>query len=377
MGLTTHEVVQVLDDLNLLDLDGEGPWTSDPHNEDAYEIDWTAANRDVDDELAVSTTAHAWDEVGEELRSRAGQGVRTPTPDVLDAEAWYLPIHFYGPAWGIYIRERAVLEVAAAILTRVDAARRHDRNVIGGVTRAALSALYLHEAFHHKVESFATRLEMVERLPRYVPYSDAVYRKLLGTPDLLEEGLACAEMLRRGDESAYRRWVPLDVRDASREMLRDWIGTLPPGYARGSEFATDVAYLRARNHLSSQVHEAQQYPSRPGGHEWNLAPGIYKGLFDCRTAAYVLVPIGQKPIIPWFNRPPLALSISSRALMKIVEKAGYSLAPGAGKGSHIKMIATGRPPIIIPANRESLSKSVLRNTAVALGLRSVRELGAG
>lgn len=37
-----------------------------------------------------------------------------------------------------------------------------------------MSVLYLHEAFHHKIESLAIRYEIVERARRYIPYTEQV-----------------------------------------------------------------------------------------------------------------------------------------------------------------------------------------------------------
>ena len=49
----------------------------------------------------------------EELRGRMRPGGGTPPPvDILDVEGWYQPIHYFGLAWGIYIREQAVLQLA-------------------------------------------------------------------------------------------------------------------------------------------------------------------------------------------------------------------------------------------------------------------------
>jgi len=44
-----------------------------------------------------------------------------------------------------------------------------------GAVRPSLAIWYLHEMFHHKIESFAIRLEIVERVPRYCHYRKVVY----------------------------------------------------------------------------------------------------------------------------------------------------------------------------------------------------------
>ncbi|MHB1594777.1 MAG: hypothetical protein ACYCU3_11415 [Streptosporangiaceae bacterium] len=294
---------------------------------------------------------------------------------MFDALAWYLPIHSFGYAWAIYVRESAVITLAAAVLSRVDPARREEFDAMHGAVRAGLSILYLHEAFHHKVESFAIRLEVIEHAKRYGPYFREVFGPLrnAGSDDLLEEALACAEIVRRmRSEDVYTRSIPGDVRRAARMMLADWLPTLPPGYRQAPRYIPSPAFDNARNMLSSQIHEARHRPMRRHD-EWMLAPHAYQGLFNYKTVTHVVVPIGAEPIIPWFDQPVPALSISSKEMIKLVSTQGYTIVP-AGKGSHVKLRAHGRPMIIIPDNRESLSYRVLSSVAAALDLPSVKGL---
>ena len=40
---------------------------------------------------------------------------------------------------------------------------------------------------------------------------------------------------------------------------------------------------------------------------------MYRSLFNCKTTTWVVVPIGQEPLVPWFGRDEIAgLSVSSR-----------------------------------------------------------------
>lgn len=43
-SLTIADVVNTLVDLDLVDLDGEGPWPGEPDDADAYEPDWEGAS---------------------------------------------------------------------------------------------------------------------------------------------------------------------------------------------------------------------------------------------------------------------------------------------------------------------------------------------
>jgi hypothetical protein len=173
-------------------------------------------------------------------------------------------------------------------------------------------------------------------------------------------------------EGVYKRSIPPDIRHAARTMLNDWLPTLPPGYRTALQYIVDAPFDKARNLLSSQIHEGRQRPLRRN-EEWHLMPHGYHGLFDCNTVTHVLVPLGTQPIIPWFSEPAVPLSISSTAITKLVIGQGYSIVPG-GKGSHIKLRAARRPMIIIPANKESLSPRVLASVATALNLPSLGAL---
>jgi predicted RNA binding protein YcfA (HicA-like mRNA interferase family) len=129
------------------------------------------------------------------------------------------------------------------------------------------------------------------------------------------------------------------------------------------------------NYLSSQIHESRVSPMRRSS-EWDLATHCWRGLFNCEAVTRIVVPIGERPLIPWFNRPPLPLSVSTSELSKALRKQGYQLDKKGGKGSHLKFRAPGKPMVILPGNRKSLSYRVLKTTAEALGLPSVGDIKA-
>lgn len=211
---------------------------------------------------------------------------------------------------------------------------------------------------------------------RHQPYFQGVYGPLRAAQSdkLLEEALACAEIVRRmRDEDVYKRSIPPDIRRAARATVGDWLPTLPPGYRKAPAHIADAAFDKAINLLSSQVHEGRQRPMRRS-EEWRLMPHGYHGLFSCKTVTHVLVPLGTRPIIPWFGEPPAELSMSTDAMVKLAMSEGYSIVPGGGKGSHIKLRADGRPMIILPAGRKSLSLKVLVSVAAALGRSSIKDL---
>lgn len=284
-ALTINHVIDTLDRYDLLRL-GEDPtpdrdlnnWTIRPYDiarpthagTDAY-----PANGDT------NTYTPNWDE----FRDRIANAKRDllPPPTDIDALAWYLSIHYYGPNYGIYIKQDAIDLIAGHIYDRL-------RAPTGSTTEteqlhlAATCTLYLHEAFHHKIESFAIRLEIARRSPVYIPYFENVYRTTHGTDHQIEEIVATNEMYQRLQEDTYRKKLDPAVYNATRKFLCDWIPTLGPSYRLGVSFGA----ARRLNTLCSQVSEGTVTPSQPPD-DWDAAPQITRGLFCRDTVAYVLV----------------------------------------------------------------------------------------
>ena len=379
-SLSDQLVIETLDRYGFLRL-GDHPRSDSPTDDewDAYETSWAEippqpAGDDEIIELPVDRDSNRerWAGVANEI-NRIARGTETlPPPGSVDALAWYLPFHNFGFDWGIYIRELEIIRLAAFIAQRLPSSFAVDGRNAQSLARMGMSILYLHEAFHHKVESFATRLEMARLKPVYLPYSNGVYLPAMGTDDLLEEAVACAEMLTRLTEPTYKKGVSTMIRNATEVFLREWIPNLPPGYRRGLDAASQDN-PRAQTKLQSQIAEASARPAQNPS-DWEIGSHMMRGLFDRRNVMHVLVPIGQNPIIPWFSTG-LAPSVSTMAVEKLVVRSGYAEVPG-GKGSHRKFTAAQRPLIILPANRKSLSPGVLRNVASSLGFGSIRELAA-
>lgn len=83
--------------------------------------------------------------------------------------AWYIPLHLSPSGFGIYIRESCVLERAVRIAAQLRGARLIP-SLMKPLYRAGAFQLFLHEQFHHKIESFGFRLVVVEGKLRYVDY---------------------------------------------------------------------------------------------------------------------------------------------------------------------------------------------------------------
>jgi hypothetical protein len=236
------------------------------------------------------------------LRSQRVDADRTDLDAVISAReqseplALYLPFHFCEEAWGIYIKEADILTRALSI-GRYLHGRTHDATEWAHLCRAALGTFYLIAAFHHKVESFATRLEIARSARVYVPYREAVYDPLEGVDENLENQLATADMLARVKGGFFKE-LPRRVLQATRAYLSEAIPSFPPGYRQGAKWMPTPPTEK----VAAQVAEARPDPQSPAS-DWVVASQMIRGLFNKEGVAYVLVPKGELPVIPWLDRP--------------------------------------------------------------------------
>jgi hypothetical protein len=216
-----------------------------------------------------------------------------------DVCAWYQQIHFYGRDWGIHIRQDCLIRQAGEIY----------REAGSGGWRIALQALlaslaiyFLHEHFHHKAESLAIRLQVVQpAVRRYPDYWYDVYNRTLGTDDNLEEALANADSWRRLNEPRHARTLNGEIRKAARRYLDRRFRNDPPGYRRGPDYFSDGAFRQGLYMLSSQIDEATISPSRAAvgrQRDWYWAPHMSRSLFSWSSRIHIIVPPGSQPALP-------------------------------------------------------------------------------
>jgi hypothetical protein len=281
--------------------------------------------------------------------------------------AWYCPIHFFGHGWGIYIRENCILSNALAIAAFVDwRAVRIPRWEVGRqLLRSSFYVFFLHEQFHHKVESLGFRLLTATASDRYRPYKSNVYRRTFLTSDCIEESLANAESVRRLREPRYVARVDEAIREGLRSYLRYAISNQPPGYAEGLNFIGDAPYRDGLYSLQSQSLDGV-FPAKTPPLQWAVAPNMITSLMDINDGIYVILPRGAQPIFRPASIDPGA-TVSSRALEgALTRHHGYQTVSG-GKGSHVKLAKPGAPTIIIPGNRPVVSPGVVKQVLNSLG----------
>ncbi len=162
------EIIGMLDRDGALNLAEDaqecGPWPESAEDEVAYQVDFDAlspndaTSADMPSGVAVDRAA-----VNDILSGGGGLRGRddaVPPPDVL---GWHQPIHFFANNRGILIRERALVELARDLAPRFKQfiGRRSEMEHVALLLGAAFAYVFLHEQYHHKIESLAIRLHVV------------------------------------------------------------------------------------------------------------------------------------------------------------------------------------------------------------------------
>lgn len=323
------------------------------------------------------------DEIGDDLIEEVlgdlggRQGQSSHTEDFTwdwDVAAWYQQIHFFGYDWGIYIKENALIRQARYIGSYLPSRLRHQvprAILVKTLLRASVASYFLHEQYHHKVECLGIRFYVVENQSRYAPYWKQVYRLSRGTNDLLEEALANADSYRRLADKPYSVWLPRDVRESTKTALEKSFHSAPLGYREATRYLDKGRFEDGENRLHGMVQEATLRPIRTAN-DWNFAPRLMQSFFKINDGIWTVVPVGQRRVLPT-KAAPVRVG-SSRDVVKLLTKIGYTIVPAGGKGSHIKLSKPGCRAVTVPANRENLSPGVGRNIAAAIGLHSLGRL---
>ena len=276
---------------------------------------------------------------------------RMPPTDCL---AFYLPFHYYHPDWwGVYLLYEGVLWLAAEIM-------RRSNNEVG--RRQAFEAtrlfLYYHEAFHHKTECFATRLELTHRKALYKGGFAQHYRRRLGTAECVEEGLANATAL---TETKKR----LRNQKADKALVA-YVAESPPGYDQGNRFRRVFEKVRCEFAEENQRVCLPHLPSK-NPEIWKTAPHLFHGIADIKSRVNYVVPRSS----PIAARLPFRPSLPPRKLVKkLRDLVGLEKVREGGR-HEVWKTSDGRI-VEIPRHPRDLGRgllrSILRQAGVDMGL---------
>jgi len=294
--------------------------------------------------------------------------------------AWYQPIHYYGVNWGIFIHENYVEDNAVKIARLVNPVELSVLGLNPGLRkhhaiRAALMSLYLHEYFHHKIESLGLRLHVATGHSKYLPYKSKVYTQFLGTDDCYEEGLANADSYSRLTEPRIIKAVPKPYLDGLKKLLRAEFAAGAPGYRLANRLFHKSGSFRPTlhhswmNNMQEQVNQGRFLKSAfglgisgPDFPDWDVAPQMIRGLFPVHSnpPIWTAVPRGA---VPRIGRASPALSATSTEMARICQDHGYVEHPGT---KHRKFKKYNRRGIHF-ARTGSLDNVEVINTLKTLG----------
>jgi len=310
------EIISFLDKYELR-RGGESPWPSFDQNSRNFErslVDWDALF--PPGERTERLGNYEWDMYGDDWVPEFGQDFLSALEKALsqappteteiaqmaeanrwDVCAWYEPIHYYGSDWGIYVRMDCILSQALRVARFLRKPAPPSRSLARALVRASTYAYFLHEQYHHKVESLAIRLQVVERHPIYIPYTNHVYLPAQGTDDQLEEALANADIFRRLPTDPYEAWISSLVVKATRYYLSATFPHEPPGYRKAVSYLGVTLFEAGENLLHSRVHEATLKPTQPAA-DWLIATRLMQSLFRVTDNIWLLVTPGGRPMLP-------------------------------------------------------------------------------
>ncbi len=294
---------------------GESPWPSfNPQESERYRVSWDVlfpsrrrTTRDGNYEWDFDEDEWQLDVEGDFGRGLEG-ALAAPPPtegeirgmaatNRWDTCAWYQPVHSYGADWGIFIRQDCLLDQACRIARLVPKPVSPSLGLARALIRASTYSLFLHEQYHHKVESLGIRLEVVELRDIYASYSRLVYGSATGTDKQLEEALANASSYRRLPTDPYERWISPPIVKATRNYLKATFPYELPGYRQAALYLDPFRLERGENLLHSRVHEGTQTPSQPGS-DWIIATRWIQSLFKVTDNIWAVVTPGGRRILP-------------------------------------------------------------------------------
>lgn len=322
--------------------------------------------------------------VFEELKSIIENGAQNPPSSskalkksdrIKSPCAWYQPIHYFGRDWGIFIREGCLVDNIFDIATYINwgSVRKHLSlyECFKALLRCSFYELYLHEQYHHKVESFGLRLLVTNGRDNYRTYKSTVYRPTHLTKQCLEEALANAEIFQRIKEKRFNNRLIPEIRRGFVEYLQDSIASQPPGYSSGLSYRTKSLFLKGERKLQSQIFDAALLPTKNVQH-WETGNYLMRSLANIDKDIYVVIPRGSSPIIRSSAIDPRGTVSTADVEKALIRKYKFSKVKKAGKGSHVKLKHPNGKAVILSGNRRTLPIKDIKDAIEAItGNRSL------
>ena len=284
-------------------------------------------------------------------------GAPFPPPDAL---GFYLPFHFYyhNNLWGVYLIAEGV-DTLAAILQHVSGSGGKELSKKNAVIAARLF-IYYHEAFHHNVEAFATRLEVTHRLPLYKHGFLSLYKEQLKAKASTEEGLATGYALRK----VYKAFNG-QVLSRVREGLTAYVEALPPSYQSGLKLVEGETFRARRGEFAEDNHGRALPHADKAPELWRLFGQGFRGIAQINSFTNYLVSRHSSLFRRTsFDARPLSMSKVKKRLKDLVGLERKR----QGKGSHELWMTEGGRTVTLYNRSGDVPKGTLSSILKQAGL---------
>ncbi len=282
------------------------------------------ANVDIDDIHAQAPSEKEINTFG----GHAGGLIKNPngptgktTP--IDALAFYLPYHSYSNYWGIYLLPEGIITI---MIEMKDFFKNYNISRLDQVN-ICKSILYHHEFYHHKVESFGTRLEAVLNQPCYLKGFTPRYNDTALTSDCFEE--TCANSYTR-EETLRKIHCNSEFKVALKTAINDWFKKQPDGYKQASysnskTWETEYRVKLYEDYLKScpGIQGHNRPPTNSIESVWNAAGHLDRGIGNVKSKISYLIR-KNSPIFKRISIDDLRPVIKVSKLKKKLKKLGIA-----------------------------------------------------
>lgn len=267
-----------------------------------------------------------------------------PKPNI-HVLAWYQPIHYYGLDWGIFITSEGILELAQNIAPYV---KILEKDTPEKLVLSSFYILYHHEQFHHRIESAAIRMHVIEQKPCYRKYTSNVYNYSQAHQlSITEEKLAMADMYRKINSNKTWKKIGSIVKKATQDFLLDLFLTVPPAYLGAKSVIKNHQNLDEMGILMSNLQEFTLTPAR-NSFDWRIASGLTKSLYSFSQNIWEITSSAGSPVLP----RTFPLSVSRKRIENALRHHGFVEIRSKGKGSHVKWKGPSGEMTVLPLGKE-------------------------
>lgn len=292
------------------------------------------------------------------------------TPDFhppSDAFAFYVPFHSSVDKHGIYLLDEGIDTLSRLLVDLSENYLNYDV-----AQKAAKAFTFYHEVYHHKIEMFATRIEIASHKACYISAAKEIYKEQTKSKNgSMEETLANVHGYDKALELLKKKGVSKSELGFVADALVQFIKRQPKGYSHAAEILESKSALKKetfrdyRNLFLAQIK--------------NQALNITDDLWD----AYLFDVGGFDQSSQRINGPfnyllpkssPLSRRINligrkltSREFLKKAKSITELKATGKGKGSHEVYLSKNGGRTTVPKNKD-LPMGTVRSMLKQLGI---------